>query len=81
MRRWKRFKSWLRRPLRCKLGFHAEWNIDEWGFGGAAVDWYCDRCQAFIGFTALDDMSPEMKTAVEDRWGSPLFDGAVQFPG
>ena len=83
MRRIRRFRAWLRRPVLCKLGFHV-WSINEWGFGGAVIDWYCARgpqlrCQKYIGFTALDDCSDEMKAAIEKRWGGPLFDGGVQF--
>ena len=78
MRRIRRFQAWLRRPLLCKLGFH-DWDINEWGFGGAVIDWYCSRCQSYIGFTALDDCSDEMKAAIEERWGGSLFDGGVQF--
>ena len=79
MRRMRRLKAWLRRPLLCKFGFHADWDINEWGFGGAVIDWYCSRCQKHIGFTALDDCSEEMKAAIEERWGGSLFDGGVQF--
>ena len=83
MRRIRRFQAWLRRPLLCKFGFHV-WSINEWGFGGAVIDWYCARgrrlrCQKYIGFTALDDCSEEMKAAIEKRAGRSLFDGGVQF--
>ena len=79
MKRWFRFRAWLRRPLLCKVGLHAERDIGEWGFGGAVIDWYCPRCQASIGFTPLDDASPELKAEIERRYGSPIFDGAMEF--
>ena len=69
----------LKRPLRCQLGFHADRTIEEWGFGGAVIDWYCSRCQTLIASTPLDDVSDELKAEIEKRWGSPIFDGAVQF--
>jgi len=72
-------RRWLRRPLLCKFGFHAERDISEWGFGGAVIDWYCRRCQNQIGFTPLDDVSPELKVEIEAQYGSAMFDGAAQF--
>lgn len=73
-RRWVRFKSWLRRPLSCKLGFHAERDVGEWGFGGAVIDWYCRRCQHMIGFTSLDDASPELLEEIEKQWDGQIFE-------
>lgn len=61
--RWERFwrlgfGRWLRKPLRCKGGFHT-WSADSWGFGGAVIDWYCARCDRLFATTALDDARPE----------------------
>lgn len=68
----------LRRPLRCQLGFHAVPTIEEWGFGGAVIDWYCRWCQTLIETTTLDDASEELKVELERRWGEPIFEGVIQ---
>ena len=75
LRRWfRRRLTWLRRPLACKLGRHAAPEIGNWGFGGSVIDWYCVNCEAHIGFTALDDASPELLNAIEQQWGGKVFD-------
>lgn len=58
--RWNtRTGRWLGKPLACKFGFHSN-DGSSWGFGGAVIDWYCNRCDKRIGETPIDDATPEM---------------------
>lgn len=59
---------WLKRPLRCKFGFHI-FSEDEYGCplydgGRGRVDFFCKKCQKKIKTVAIDDLAPEMQKRV-----------------
>ena len=67
---------WIYCPIRCKVGRHWTAN-NEWGFGGAVIDWYCPGCQKVVAQTPLDDATDAERGRVHElleEFGVPGID-------